>query len=956
MDKELKKGQIEKLIEKYQRISEAGKIREYNEAQTRNEFIDPLFEFLGWDIRNLENDGEVITEKSVFKDRVDMAFYLNNIPVMFLEAKPLKADLDIEAYSRQAINYAWNKGVAYAVLTDFESIKIYNAQSNSKHLLDKLIFEISYTDYLADFERLWLLSKESFQKGALDEYSQKHGKMKKRLTVDKKLFDDLRKAREILIDAFGSGFNKISQEELQEGVQRILDRLVFIRVLEDRKLEGSILKEILRHWEQNRSQQQFFPLLIEKFRELDITYDSSLFKKHACEKWEEYSIDAFSKVINLLYGTEMFQYNFKEIPADILGGVYESYLGYIARSAKPSRAEKKELKIGAQKKRKEQGIFYTPHYIVDFIVRETLGKKLYECKTITDLKKVRVLDPACGSGSFLVRVLDMINDKYKKFNNPGGQYTKSEILLSNIYGVDLDSQAIELARLNLLIETLEKKGKLPDITSHICEGNSLISGTNEELEKYFGENYRDKKPFNWQERFSEVFKQDGFDCIIGNPPYIKEFVNKSAFDGLHESPYYQGKMDLWTMFACISIDLLKIGGFMSFIAPNNWISNAGASIFRDKILNEGELKIFIDFGDYKVFKEAGIQTMIYVFEKRKPRNKYSVEYLRITDKNITEGKLTSAMFSDKKKIEIEPQKLIGKNIIFANEKLKSIFDKLESKRNFELTDKEVGQGIVAPQETVIDKHLSVLQNAKPGNGVFVLTTDEIKNLDLDKREGNIIKPFYTTDEISRYFANKNNKLWIIYSNKDVYKNIDKYPKIKQHLQKYAPVITSDFGPFGLHRARDEKFFVGPSIFSIRKTERQQFSYVEFNCYVSQTYFIISTNRVNQRFLTGLLNSNLIYFWLKNKGKLQGDFLQVDKGPLMEIPICIGDKEQQKQVIALVDKIMDLNKEIGKSTENSNDWQRIKDEITKTDQKIDQEVYKLYDLTDEEIKIMEGCNI
>lgn len=242
---------------------------------------------------------------------------------------------------------------------------------------------------------------------------------------------------------------------------------------------------------------------------------------------------------------------------------------------------------------------------------------------------------------------------------------------------------------------------------------------------------------------------------------------------------------------------------------------------------------------------------------------------------------------------------------------------------------------------------------KNGDGIFVLKPNEVENLNLDNKERKIIKPFYTTDQISRYYSNPKNEVFIIYANNETNKNIEKYPNIKKHLQKFASVITSDFGPFGLHRARDEKFFVGPSIFSIRKTERPQFSYVDFNCYVSQTYFIISTNRVNLKFLTGLLNSNLIYFWLRNKGKLQGDLLQVDKGPLMEIPICVGNKEQQKEIVILVDTMISLNKKLRETLKNSNEWENIKFEIEKIDKKIDEEIYKLYGLTKEEIEIIKS---
>jgi len=521
--KEQAKENIAKLVEKYEKIKAEGKVGKYNEAQTRNEFIEPLFEFLGWDMRNVYERNEVVVEEAISRGRVDLAFRMNGIPKFFLEAKSLKADLDIESYSRQAINYSWNKGVSWAVLTDFESLKIFNAQTNSKKLIDKLVFEISCQEYVSDFDRLWLLSKESFSSNEFDKYAEKYGKKIKKLTVNEKLYEDLKKARGILTESFRQWNEGVDQETLDEGVQRILDRLVFIRVLEDRGLEPPTLKELTRAWKKD-GDIQIFKSLIEKFRELDDIYDSNLFAKHACEDWEEYD-KSMEKVIDMLYGNDVYEYDFKEIPADILGGVYESYLGYIAqnpikvdvkgKSGKLLEYEdKKDIKLKSRKKRKEQGIYYTPKYIVDYIVKETLGKKLEEIKSIHELKQLKILDPACGSGSFLTKALEAINDKYKDFSSPGNQDTKAQIILENIHGVDLDPQAVELAKLNLLIDALDKKDKLPDLTENVRVGNSLISGSEEELKKYFGKNWRDKKPFNWEKEFSSVIKQGGFDVII----------------------------------------------------------------------------------------------------------------------------------------------------------------------------------------------------------------------------------------------------------------------------------------------------------------------------------------------------------------------------------------------------------------------------------------------------------
>ena len=738
MDKELIKQKIQELVEKYEIVKKEGKLKTYSEEDTIQGFVLPLFEILGWNIRD---KNEVSSQDHIKgSGRPDHTLKINGITQFYLESKKFSADLDDEIFSKQVINYSWNTGVTYAILTDFESIKVFNAQRIEKtDLMDKLVFEISYDKYISDFETLWYLSKESFKQKALDEYAEKIGKKEKSVsvsTVIKKLNEDIQWCRERLTDSFKTCNEKLNlpKDIIDEGVQKLLDRLIFLRVAEDREVEPNILKNLLRQAENNKTYDSF-QAMVETFRELDKIYNSNLFSPHAFEKWEEWD-GGFKDVISKLYGKKgYYSYNFKEMPADVLGTVYENYLNYKLTQSKKGVNVEKDVR-----KRKEQGIFYTPTFVVDYIVKNALKPVLDNCKSVADLKKIKVLDPACGSGSFLIRALEAIAEKYKEFGIDSS--VKRQIILENLFGVDLDMQAVEIARLNLLINSLDKKEPLPPLDKNIKNRNSLTC--------------------NYKEEFSQVFKQGGFDVIIGNPPYIKEFVNKEAFDGLHDNPYYQGKMDLWTMFACMSIDLLKDNGVMGFIAPNNWVTNAGASILRNKMLTDGELKTFIDFGDYKVFQAAGIQTMIYIYEKEKPSKKYEIDYLRINDKNISEEKLTLDIFGEKQKIEIEPEKLIDKNITFSNQESSSIFDKIENKKNFELTEKEVGQGIVSPQEYVIEKHLSFLQNVRNGDGIFVLKPDEVKKLKLSDKETKIINPFYTTNQIPRYYANSKNESFIIF--------------------------------------------------------------------------------------------------------------------------------------------------------------------------------------------------
>lgn len=941
MNKQEAKQNISKLVEKYQRIAEAGKIKSYNEAQTRNEFIEPLFEFLGWDMRNINNENEVTPEETVSKGRVDLAFRISNIPAMFLEAKALKVDLDEWKWAEQAINYSWNKSVTWAVLTDFECIKIFNAEIPPKELSQNLFFELRWQDYIDKFDQLWLLSKDSFKEGLLAKEAEKWGKLTKRKQVGEKLFEDLTAWRTILTKEFKKS-NNLTGEELDEGVQRILDRLIFIRTAEDRNIEANVLMTLLRSWEASDKKKSLHKQLAKVFRQFDDGYNSELFAPHYCESWE---IDdkALSSVIEGLYTTrDGYRYDFLAISADVLGGIYEQYLSTVLEQTKiRTRLTEK------QKKRKSQGIFYTPRYIVDFIVKETLGEVLKKVKP-KDIAKIKVLDPACGSGSFLTAVYDEILHYFERQDPQIKLFTRFNILKENIYGVDLDTQAAEIARLNLLLKALSQKAKLPALQHNIRIGNSLVSGNEETLKPYFGESWKEQKAFNYQEEFKEVFVQDGFDVIIGNPPYIKEYTNRSAFDGLHENPYYQGKMDIWTLFACRAIDLLKDGGYFSFIASNNWLTNAGASIFRDKILSEGQITKFVDFGDFKVFKDAGIQTMIFVFRKTNPKKTYSVSYAKVTDKSIEENSVNILLQSGLKatnggitKFEatINPKQLAGKNIVFANQTNDEILNKIELKKSFELTEKEVAQGIVAaPDKFFIVNDLSKFNN----------------------RELEFLKPFYTST--TKYTFSKTKSYIFYFCDRNFKgKDLKDYPNIKNHFEPFKKLLkeakikygTPDKPYFYLHREREEHFFQkGPKVVGQTRTAFPSFLYTEEKYYGSRAMNFIKTDRINLKYLTGLLNSRLSYFWLKNKGKQLGDLLQIDKGPLLNIPLLKPDENTQDNIALLVDKITKLYQDFRNTSANTDKWHSLKTEIQKLEQHIDEEVYKLYGLTDEEIKIIE----
>jgi hypothetical protein len=404
---------------------------------------------------------------------------------------------------------------------------------------------------------------------------------------------------------------------------------------------------------------------------------------------------------------------------------------------------------------------------------------------------------------------------------------------------------------------------------------------------------------------------NGFDIVIGNPPYIKEYTDKSAFDGLREMQCYQGKMDIWYLFGSKSIDLLKDKGNTCFIATNNWVTNEGASKFRNKVLRETTITQFLDFRDFMIFESASIQTMVYLLEKIK-KEKYVVDFRRVAREKCSREIAYELLIKTGKheyyNLEIEPLDYIDKRISFIKEGTDIICEKILNRRNFMLDQKkEVAQGIVAPQDYMNRKGASKLNNKiAVGTGIFNISDHEKKGLNLMPIEENLVKPFYTTEQLSRYYGNQDNNSWVIYTDSS-FKNtkaIKPYPNLKKHLDQFQNVITSDNKPYGLHRARNENFFKGEKIISLRKCpQRPVFTYTDFDCYVSQTFFVVKTNRINQKYLTGLFNSKLTAFWLKNKGKMQGVAYQVDKGPILEIPIYEPSGNFQVLTATLVDFII-----------------------------------------------------
>lgn len=472
-------------------------------------------------------------------------------------------------------------------------------------------------------------------------------------------------------------------------------------------------------------------------------------------------------------------------------------------------------------------------------------------------------------------------------------------------------------------------------------------------------NLESNHPFEWRFEFPEILDDDGnfkgFDLIIGNPPYIKEAENKELFANTKKLRTYQGKMDIWYHFVGRGFDILKNNGYLAFIATNNWVTNSGAKKLRNIVLEESQILSLVDFSSFMVFDSASIQTMIMSFQKTKPPKNYEFHFAKITTQTPIYEDALSLLKNEKTQnneilsINLTPKKFIDKTLNFTKSDYEELFNKIQKYGKFYLEEREVAQGIVYPQENINKKSLEILgNNFYLGQGIQKLTNEEVENLNLLKNEKILLKPIFESDNIQKYFVKRYNYFWVIYTNSS-FKNpnsMDDYPNLKKHLDKFQNVITSDNKPYGLHRARDEKFFTGsPRIVALRKCVGEpKFSYVDFDCYVSATFYVIKTQRINVKYLTAILNSKLIAFWLKHKGKMQGNNYQIDKEPLLNIPIVTINSKNQK----IADELINLVDEILKAKEQDKNVN-----TSPLEEKINNMVYKIYNLTEEEIKTIEG---
>ncbi|UCE18795.1 MAG: N-6 DNA methylase, partial [Gemmatimonadota bacterium] len=611
------------LVERFEGNIASYRSPAYNEATLRQEFINPFFEALGWDVQNKEGSAEAYKDV-VHEDAIkvggatkapDYCFRIGGTRKFFVETKRPSVDIKKDIHpAYQLRRYAWSAKLPLSILTDFEELAVFECHTRPK-LSDKpgigRILYLTYQDYPDRWDEIAdIFSRDAIRKGSFDKYAISTKGKRGTSEVDKEFLTEIEGWRDMLARNIALRNPDLSVRELNFTVQRVIDRIIFLRMCEDRGIETYGQLQALQNGEKTYSRLQYL------FGLADDKYNSGLFHFRS-EKGREppdeltpyLKVDdkVIKEMIRRLYYPES-PYEFSVLGADILGNVYEQFLGKVIRLTPAHQAkveEKPEVK-------KAGGVYYTPSYIVDYIVKNTVGK-LCESKTPRQISNLRILDPACGSGSFLIGaytyLLDYHRDWYVKrgpkkhtkqiYQGAGGQWylttqEKKRILLNNIYGVDIDSQAVEVTKLSLLLKVLEGENQdslemqqklfreraLPDLASNIKCGNSLIgpdfyeSGQMDLLDEE--EQYR-INVFDWNTEFAEIMKAGGFDAIIGNPPYV---LLQDEFRDDKQLSYYRSefsaasyKIDTYHLFMEKGVKLTRTGGRCSMITPANYLTN-----------------------------------------------------------------------------------------------------------------------------------------------------------------------------------------------------------------------------------------------------------------------------------------------------------------------------------------------------------------------------------------------
>jgi adenine-specific DNA-methyltransferase len=969
---------------------------QYQEAEARHDFIDKFLIALGWDVNHETQknpyEQEVKVERKehgVSQRRADYAFYLapNFRDVKFyIEAKKPHGDIATQDNYFQTIRYGWNSQTPIAALFDFEQFEIVDCrfkpdlETALQRNLKKFHYS-QYTDQEAFAEIYWLFSREAVAGCSVEKYAEtlpkKRGAVQRGLfkggdqSMDEAFLEELDAHRDTLAHIFKNNNPILNGETLTEVTQRTLDRLVFIRFLEDKLIEPQHL--VAKFGERGSAWGDF----IATSRRLDGIYNGIVFKKNDILDSPSFKVnnDQFAEICKSLSHVNS-AYDFNAIPIHILGSIYERFLGkVIVATDKRARVEEKP------EVRKAGGVYYTPEYIVRYIVENTVGK-LIEGKTPAQIADMKFADIACGSGSFLLGVYDLLIRYHTKFynDNPGkakkgavmqrddglhlSLQKKREILVNNIYGVDIDTQAVEVAQLSLYLKLLQDETPasargyqmefhetlLPSLNKNIVCGNSLM-GTDISTSQLFASGEERKlNPMDFEQRFPHIFPRGtgtgelretatpldftfpgmplhgsfsykkrknakgvlavvpestgGFDAIVGNPPYVRPHNLGAATKNYFWQHYrtFTHKSDLYCCFMENATRLLKAGGLFSYIVSQGWLRLNSFQELRRFILENYRIRQLVEL-PYNVFAEAQVSTGIFVFEKSRPGKKSKLQVIRAAP--VSNG----ASFGMVREI---PQAIF--QTTFQN-----VFDTSISPETEGIKDK-MRQGIL------IGANFEICFGLKTGDDEKFLH----KTKGLHKED----KPLLRGEDVKRYETNyKGEYVWYVPQ------------RMRAHRQTARPGEPRRFEQRKVLVKDTSSDFAG--------------TYEPDGFYVKDVLIVIPkegiTPNYDLRFVAAVINSKALHFYYRTT--FQTIHVQNEELASLPLPeINLTDKTDlalHDKIVSLVEQMLEAKKQLA-GAQSDKDKDFYENKCAALDHQIDVLVYELYGLADAEIKIVEGA--
>lgn len=722
--------QLSKLINAYKKEYDIYRSPRYSEAQLRIDFLNPFLKSFGWDVDNeatksqflrdviQEESIDVEDENSITKKNPDYTLRIQGTRKLFIEAK--KASIDLDKSNKPAFQirrYGWNANLGISVLSNFESLSVYDCRTkpnvNDASVVAKY-HTFHFSEYLSRFDELYkLLSFQSITSGYIDEYFAIS-------EYDTTAFDNyflkqieswrVRLAKDII--ANNEGFNN---EEINFLIQRLLNRIVFLRICEDREIEKF---ETLKNIKTYEDLKQLFILSDKKYNSglFDFIEDNFLLKI-------KLKSETLIEIFNELYYPQS-PYDFSVVDPTILSQIYERYLG-----SKIEIVDNKQITIIEEPEAAaSSGVVPTPKLIVQKIVNETLTP-LFEGKSVDQIQQLKLADICCGSGTFLISIYDFLLEKiilqlvashvneseiiYQAFD---GSYNltlkaKQQILTSNIFGVDINPYAVEVSKFSLLLKLLEgensgsidyylvkyKQKVLPSLNENIKCGNSLVDdlyfkfqpeaiNNNELLYKV--------KPFNWRNEFNFLEHQNGFDAIVGNPPYVR--IQNIIKFSIEEIKFFQSNVsgytvaeaetfDKYYLFIQRAINLINENGVLGYIVPHKFFIVQGGKALRSFITSQSSIFKIIHFGVTQVFKNRSTYTAILVLDK-KQREQISFKRVANIVAELSAGIINYDNYNSDAYTE-QPW-------LFISKPLQEVFDKIENANTVPLnTIAEIAVGL-----------------------------------------------------------------------------------------------------------------------------------------------------------------------------------------------------------------------------------------------------------------------